>query len=225
MLFLSDPAISSHLSDSIKKGVWLDTIVISCWQGHFTSKCVRQCVLADAKFGFKTFYLSYSFLMANFAKPMKFFFLAVLRCPETLSISHENANFLFSVVRVVQGEAKTPKIMGCLQGKFCIFTCLKIGTFRGKWTLEWVIKTSHFVLLALYFLSTSKLAFSLIASQRCLARTAKKVWVRAQNSAKNNFLPLRLETYLAWTFLFPCSFLNNYPWTSEKNSFFNKLWV
>ena len=33
---------------------------------------------------------------------------------------------------------------------------------------------------------------------------------------KYNFLPLRLETYLAWTFLFLCSFLNNYPWTSEK---------
>ena len=49
--------------------------------------------------------------------------------------------------------------------------------------------------------------------------------VRAQNSAKNNFLPLRLKTYLAWTFLFLYSFLNNYPWTFEKNSFFNKLWI
>ena len=35
-----------------------------------------------------------------------------LRCPETLFISHEHANFLFSGFRVVQGEAKTPKIMG-----------------------------------------------------------------------------------------------------------------
>ena len=85
--------------------------------------------------------------------------------------------------------------------------------------LEWVIKTSHFALLALYFLITSKLAFSLIASQRCPARTAKNVWVRAQNSAKNNFLPLWLETYLAWIFLFLRSFLNNYPWTSEKIRF------
>ena len=50
-----------------------------------------------------------------------------------------------------------------------------------------MIKTSHFVLLALYFLITSKLAFSLIASQRCLARTAKNVWVWAQNSAKITF--------------------------------------
>ena len=33
---------------------------------------------------------------------------------------------------------------------------------------------------------------------------------------KKNLLPLRLETYLAWTFLFLCSFLNNYPWTLEK---------
>ena len=147
-------------------------------------------------------------------------------CPETLFISHENANFLFSVFsRVVQGEAKTPKIMGCCRANFAFLHALKIGTFRGKWTLERVIKTSHFVLLALYFLITSKPAFSLIASQRCLARTAKNVWVRAQNSAKNNFLPPRLETNLAWTFLFLCSFLNNYPWTSEKNSFFNKLWV
>ena len=127
--------------------------------------------------------------------------------------------------RVVQGEAKTPKIVGCCRASFAFLHPLKIGSFRGKWTLEWVIKTSHFVLLALYFLITSKLAFSLIASQRCLARTAKNVWVRAQNSAKNSFLPLRLETYLAWTFVFLRSFLNNYPWTSEKNLSFNKLWV
>ena len=87
--------------------------------------------------------------------------------------------FSFSVFRVVQGEAKTPKIMGCCRANFAFLHALKIGTFRGKWTLEWVIKTSHFVLLALYFLITSKLAFSLIASHRCLVRTAKNVWVRA----------------------------------------------
>ena len=46
-------------------------------------------------------------------------------------ISHEHANFLFSVFRVVQGEAKTPKIMGGLQGNFCIFTCLK------DWHFSW----------------------------------------------------------------------------------------
>ena len=56
------------------------------------------------------------------------------------------------------------------------------------------------------------------------SENCKNVWVRAQNSAKNNFLPLRLETYLGWTFLFLCSFLNNYPWTLilEKNSFFQQ---
>ena len=151
---------------------------------------------------------------------------------DALPLSHRDkrifkrqANFLFSVFRVVQSEAKTPKIMGCCRANFAFSHTLKIGTFRGKWTLEWVIRTSHFVLLALYFLITSKLAFSLIASQRCRARTAKNVWVRAQNSAKNNFLPRRLETDLAWTFLFLCSFLNDYPWTLEKNLFFNKLWV
>ena len=148
-----------------------------------------------------------------------------LRCPETLFISHENANFLFSAFRVVQGEAKTPKIMGCCRANFAFLHALKIWHFSWKWTLEWVIKTSHFVLLALYFLITSKLAFSLIASQRYLARTAKNVWLRVQNSAKNNFLPLRLETYLVWTFLFLRSFLNNYPMNIRKNSFFNKLWV
>ena len=44
----------------------------------------------------------------------------------------------------------------------------------------------------------------------------KNVWFRAQNSAKNNFLPIWLDTYLAWAFLFLCSFLNNYPWTLKK---------
>ena len=143
-----------------------------------------------------------------------------LRCPETLFISHEDANFLFSVFRVVHGETKTPKIMGCCRANFTFLHALKIGTFRGKWTFEWVIKTSHFVRLPLYFLIISKLAFCIIACQRCLAGTANNVWVRAQNSAKNNFLSLRLETYLAWTFLFLYSFLNNYPrdiW--KKNRF------
>ena len=74
-----------------------------------------------------------------------------LSCPETLLISHENANFLFSVVRMVQGEAKTPKIMGCCRANFAFLPALKIGTFRGKWTLEWMFKTSLFARLALYF--------------------------------------------------------------------------
>ena len=55
-----------------------------------------------------------------------------LRCPETLFISHEHTNFLFSVFRVVQGEAKTPKIMGCCRAIFAFLHALKIGTFRGK---------------------------------------------------------------------------------------------
>ena len=66
-----------------------------------------------------------------------------LRCPETLFISHEHANFLFSVFRMVQVEAKTPKIMGCCRAIFAFLHALKIGTFRGKWTLEWVFKTSQ----------------------------------------------------------------------------------
>ena len=57
--------------------------------------------------------------------------LTSLRCPETLFISHENANF-FSVVRVVQGEAKASKNNGVLQGKVCLLPALKIGTFSGK---------------------------------------------------------------------------------------------
>ena len=118
-------------------------------------------------------------------------------CPETLFISYENTNLLFAVFRVVQGEAKTPKIMGCCRANFAFLHALKTGTFRGKWTLEWVINTSnmHFVRLLLYILITSKLAFSFIASQQCLAETEKNVWVRAQNNAIRNFLPLRLETY------------------------------
>ena len=46
------------------------------------------------------------------------------------SLSHENAIFLFSVLRVVQGEPKTPKIMGCCTAIFAFLHALKIGTFR-----------------------------------------------------------------------------------------------
>ena len=52
--------------------------------------------------------------------------------PEPLFISHENAIFLFSVFRVVQGETKTPKIMGRCRANFALLRALKISTFRGK---------------------------------------------------------------------------------------------
>ena len=110
-----------------------------------------------------------------------------LRCPETLFISRENANFLFSVFRVVQGEAKTPKIMECCRANFAFLHALKIGTFRGKWTVEWVFKTSHFFRLALYFLINSKLAFSLHVSQRCLAGTAKSFELERRTVQKITF--------------------------------------
>ena len=74
-----------------------------------------------------------------------------LRCPETIFISHENTNFIFSVFRMVEGEAKTSKIMGCCKATFAFLPALKIGTFRKKWTWEWVFKTSLFVHLALYY--------------------------------------------------------------------------
>ena len=47
-------------------------------------------------------------------------------------ISHENANFLFSVFRVGQGESKTPKIIGCCRTNFAFLPALDICTFRGK---------------------------------------------------------------------------------------------
>ena len=56
---------------------------------------------------------------------------ATLRCPETLFISHENANF-FSVFRVVQSEAKTPKIMGCCRANFAFLHALK-----RDWHFSW----------------------------------------------------------------------------------------
>ena len=144
--------------------------------------------------------------------------------PETLFISHEQANFLFSVFRVVQGEAKTQK-NGVLQGNFCIFTCPKDWHFSWKMNIRMRVENLTIFPLAIYFLINSKLAFSLHVSERCQTGTAKKNWFRAQNSLKNNFLLLRLETSLAWKFLFLCSSLKNYPWMFEKNSFFNQLWT
>ena len=59
--------------------------------------------------------------------------------------------FFFSVFRVVQYEAKTPKLMGCCRANFAFLRALKIGTFREKWTyyIEWAFKTSCFVRLAI----------------------------------------------------------------------------
>ena len=52
-----------------------------------------------------------------------------LRCPETLFISHENPNFLFSAFSIAHAETKTPKIIGCCRANFAFLPALKIGTF------------------------------------------------------------------------------------------------
>ena len=98
-----------------------------------------------------------------------------LRCPETLFISHENANFSFSVFRVVQGGAKTPKIMGCCRA-ILHFYMPKDWHFSWKMNIRTSVQNVTFRLPGfLFFLINSKLAFSLIVSQRWyLAGTAKK---------------------------------------------------
>ena len=73
-----------------------------------------------------------------------------LMCPETPFVSHENPNFLFSVFRVVQGEAKTPKIMGCCKA-LIFFTCCK------DWLFSWKIRIS---VQSLTFLSIGSLFFN-----------------------------------------------------------------
>ena len=129
-----------------------------------------------------------------------------LMCPETLFISHENANFLFSVVRMVQGEAKTPKIRWCCRANFAFLPALKIGTFRGKWTLEWMFKTSLCARPALYFLINSKLAFLCMILNDAKRELQKNVWFRVENSAKNNFLPLCLKPVQPENFSFSVPF-------------------
>ena len=47
-----------------------------------------------------------------------------------------NVNFLFSVLRMVQGEAKTPKNNGVFHGKFCLFTCPKDRYFSWKMNIR-----------------------------------------------------------------------------------------
>ena len=133
-------------------------------------------------------------------------------------IFHENANFLFSVFREVQGEAKNTKNKGVLQGNFGIFTCPKDWHVSWKMNIRMSVQNVTFRLPGFFFLINNKLAF-FIVSQQPLAVTAKKNWIGAQNCAKNIFLLLWLETYSAWSFLFLCSFLNNYPWTFEKIRF------
>ena len=96
--------------------------------------------------------------------------------------------FFFSVFRVVQGEAKTPKIMGCCRAILAFLHALKVGTFRGKWTLQWVFKPSHFFRLALYFfLIKSKLAFLCMFLNDAWWELQKNIKFRAQDSVKNSF--------------------------------------
>ena len=67
--------------------------------------------------------------------------------------------------------------------------------------LEWVFKASHFFRLALYFFNQQQTCFffacfSTLPNGNC----KKNIWFGAQNSVKNNFLLLCLETSLAWNF-------------------------
>ena len=78
---------------------------------------------------------------------------------------------------------------------------------------------------SLFSYSTVNLLFLCMFLNDAQQELQQKVWFRVENSAKDNFLPLWMETCLAWKFLFLPSFLNNYPWTFEKSSFFNKLWA
>ena len=82
-----------------------------------------------------------------------------LRCPETLFISHENANFLFSVFRVVQGEAKTPKIMGCCRANFAFLHALKDWHFSWKVNIRMSDQNVTFRFPGSLFLSPVSLLF------------------------------------------------------------------
>ena len=75
---------------------------------------------------------------------MKLFVFSIIRCPETLFISHENANFLFSAFSIIQGETKTPKIMGCCRANFRIFTCLEDGHFSWKMNIGVTVQNLTF---------------------------------------------------------------------------------
>ena len=67
--------------------------------------------------------------------------------------------FFFQSLGWFRGEAKTPKIIGCCRAIFAFLPALKMGTFLGKWTLEWVFIISLFVQLALYFLNQQQTCF------------------------------------------------------------------
>ena len=117
---------------------------------------------------------------------------------------------------MVQGETKTSKNIGVLQSKFCMFTGLKDGHFSWKMNIGLSVQNLTFHSTgASFFKSTAK--FFYFDSQLYWVGTAKNAGFRAQNSVKNNFFTLFLETYLAWKFLFLCTFLNNCRLTFEKN--------
>ena len=108
---------------------WSDSVVVcatSCEVTQAGKFCKHTRMLC------KHFYASIRAKSRGFAPVSCVYCKPGLRCPGTLFISHEHANFLFSVFRVVQGEAKTPKIMGCCRAIFAFLQALKIGTFRGK---------------------------------------------------------------------------------------------
>ena len=70
------------------------------------------------------------------------------------------------------GSLTPPKIIECCRANFAFLPALKIGTFRGKWTLESLFKTSHFVRLALHFLNPWSncfffASFSTMPSRKC----------------------------------------------------------
>ena len=128
-----------------------------------------------------------------------------LRCPETLFISHENANFLFSVLRVDPGEAKTP-----LSWKMSTRRSVQNARLPGSLFFYQQYKACFFFA-----------CFSTMPSEYCKKKTLD---LKCRTVQKIPFGPYD------WKPIWPEHFSFSVPFSiitheHPKKSFFKKLWV
>ena len=114
------------------------------------------------------------------------------------------------------GLGQNTKNNGVLQGKFCIFTCPKDWHLSWKMNIRVSVQNLTILSPGSLLFNQQQTRFFFVCFSTMPNGNCKKFWFRAQNSVKNNFLLLCLETSLAGKFLFLCSSLKNHPWMFEK---------
>ena len=105
--------------------------------------------------------------------------------------------------------------MGCCRANFAFLHASIIGTFCGKWTLEWLFKTSHFAHLALYFFNPWSNCFCFAYFSTMPGRKCKNMFRLERKTVQKINFPLHVWKPI---YLEVCSFPVPFSITTHEHS-------